>query len=121
MSSVKTVDRDSFQAEVADQTGPVVIDFYANWCPPCRALAPILERLAGEFDGQVKFVKINADESPELADSFGVTGLPTLVLMDSGHKVGQIVGLRDESQLRSEINDWIKMRRDAGQSAMSGQ
>lgn len=121
MSNVNTVNRDSFQSEVADHTGPVVIDFYANWCPPCRALSPILDRLADEFDGRIKFVKVNADESPELADSFGVTGLPTLVLMDSGHKVGQIVGLRDETQLRNEFNDWVNMRNDANQSAATGQ
>ncbi len=121
MSPVTPVNRDSFQTEVADHTGPVVVDFYANWCPPCRALAPVLDRMASEFDGQIKFVKVNADESPELADSFGVTGLPTLILMDSGHKVGQIVGLRDETQLRDEFNQWLQMRRDANQSVATGQ
>lgn len=103
MSKVTTVNKDQFETEVLKSNLPVLIDFYATWCPPCRALAPVLDRMAEEFAGQVKIVKINSDEEPELAQSFNVTGLPTLVFIQNGEKLGQSAGLPREDDLRAEL------------------
>ena len=76
MSQVLPVDQQQFSSEVVASDLPVVGDFYADWCPPCRMLAPILDRLASEFAGQIKFVKVNSDAEPELAERYQVTGFP---------------------------------------------
>ncbi|QEG25048.1 thioredoxin [Mariniblastus fucicola] len=107
MSKVKQVDGKQFEAEVLQSDIPVLIDFYASWCPPCRALGPILDRLAGEFEGKIKFVKVDSDEEPELSTRFKVTGLPTVVFMDNGVNVGQFAGLPQEDALRTELAKWV--------------
>lgn len=107
MSSVIHVNKQEFQKEVVQSQLPVVVDFYASWCPPCRALSPVLDRLAKEFSGQIKFVKVNSDEEPELTESFGVTGLPTLVLLEGGKVRGKIAGLPQEGAFRGELRKWV--------------
>lgn len=107
MSAVSHVNRQQFQQEVLESDLPVVVDFYASWCPPCRALSPILDRLAREFSGQIKFVKVNSDEEPDLAGSYDVTGLPTLVLIEDGKVRGKIAGLPQEAAFRAELRKWV--------------
>ena len=107
MSDVQKVTTDTFVSEVLQNQTPVLVDFYADWCPPCRMLAPLLDRLAGEYAGQIKFVKVNSDENPELADRFGITGLPTVLLFQDGQQVGQFVGLPQEDELRQQLDQWI--------------
>ena len=111
MSNVLQVNQQSFQAEVLQSELPVVVDFYASWCPPCRALGPILDRLADEFADQVKFVKVNSDEEQGLASQFKVTGLPTLVFMEDGTSVGQSTGLPEESSLKEKLKTWVASRK----------
>lgn len=113
MSKIIDVNQQEFQAEVLSSELPVVVDFYATWCPPCRALGPILDRLAGEFSGKVKFVKINSDEEQALASQYNVTGLPTLAFFDHGNNVGQSAGLPDESALTEHLNEWLASRQAA--------
>jgi thioredoxin 1 len=115
MSKVLHVNEQEFQAEVLNSEIPVVVDFYATWCPPCRALGPILDRLAAEFAGQIKFVKINSDEEQALASKYNVTGLPTLVFIANGNDVGQSAGLPNESALREHLNKWVSLRKAAAQ------
>ena len=117
MSHVKSVTRDSFQSEVLDSDLPVIVDFYASWCPPCKMLAPMLDQLAVEFDGQIKFVKVNSDEEPSLAESFNVTGLPTIVFIENGEHAGQFAGLPQEEMFRNELLDWLNSRPKASPSS----
>ena len=91
----------NFDAEVLKATGPVVVDFWAPWCGPCRQIGPVLERLGGEYDGAVKVVKVNVDKERELARQFRVQGIPTLVVMQGGKPTKQIVGFEGERALES--------------------
>lgn len=110
MSNVIHVTQQQFEQEVLRSELPVVVDFYADWCPPCRALGPILDRLSLHFDGQIKFVKINSDQEQGLAGSFNISALPTVVLMDQGKAVGQFSGLPREDGFRDELQRWIDSR-----------
>ena len=113
MSKPINVSQNEFQSEVMESEIPVLVDFHATWCPPCRALGPILDRLAAEFAGQVKFVKINSDEEQQLANRFNVTGLPTVVFIDDGENLGQFAGLPKDDALREKIQEWIASRKVA--------
>lgn len=110
MSNLTNVTSKTFESEVLQSDLPVIVDFYADWCPPCRMLAPMLERLAEEFSGRIKFVKINSDAENSLAAAYEVTGLPTVVFMEQGQKVGQFAGLPEESALRNELENWLDSR-----------
>ena len=110
MSNVQSVTQETFQSEVLQSDLPVLVDFFASWCPPCRMLSPIFDRLADEFAGQIKFVKIDSDEEPQLSESYNVTGLPTLVFIDRGNHAGQFSGLPSEAMLRDELQRWLKER-----------
>ena len=91
----------NFEAEVLHAAVPVVVDFYAPWCGPCKMLAPMLEQLAGEFAGRLKFAKANVDETPDLAATFEVSGVPTLMLFRGGKAVDQVVGFSGLRQLKA--------------------
>ena len=92
-AQVKHLTEAEFDPEVTQATMPVVVDFYATWCGPCRQLAPTLDRLADEYAGKIKFVKVNVDESPKLAQKFQVEGIPMLVFLQQGITAGTSVGL----------------------------
>ena len=79
----------TYEAEVQNSKLPVMIDFYADWCGPCQALMPIVEELSGEYDGKVKIVKVNVDDSPELSEKFGVMSIPTLIFLKDGEESGR--------------------------------
>ena len=104
MSSVKQVSKESFSREVLQSAVPVLVDFYADWCGPCRMLAPTLERLAAEMAGRAKIVKVNVDEEPELANHFQVSSIPTLAFFAHGDLVGRTAGLAPEAGLRQALN-----------------
>ena len=82
----------NFEEEVVKSDVPVLIDFSATWCQPCRAIAPLVDQLAGEYEGRVKVTTVDIDESPATAQKFGIRGVPTLVMMKGGEVVGQQVG-----------------------------
>jgi thioredoxin 1 len=93
----------NFATEVLEATQPVLVDFYATWCGPCRMLAPVLDQLAGEFAGRIKFAKVDVDEAPELAARYQITGVPTLLLFQHGQVVDEVVGLAPLGALRARL------------------
>ena len=103
MGKPVAVTDDTFEAEVIKSTEPVVVDFWAEWCGPCKAIAPMVEELAEEYDGKVKFVKVDVDSSPQTPMSFGIRGIPTLLIFKDGEKVGQVVGAVPKAKLVENI------------------
>lgn len=104
MSSVKHVTTFDFRNEVLLASTPVVLDFYATWCPPCKMLAPMLDQLATEYSGRVKFVKVNTDEEYELAAQYGIQGVPTLMFFEQGKLVDKVVGVPPLQSFRQRID-----------------
>ena len=96
---VKQTSDDKFQADVLDSSVPVLVDFWAPWCGPCRMLAPVLEEAAKQFADRVKFVKVNVDEHQETPAKYGVRGIPSLMLFKNGEMVANKVGALTKSQL----------------------
>lgn len=111
MTQVLSVNQDNFTEEALDSPVPVVVDFFAIWCAPCRRLAPTLEKLAEGFENQIKFVKVNTDDNPQLAQQYQITSLPTLVFLDNGQVTSQVAGLIPEEDLRNELESWLESRK----------
>jgi thioredoxin 1 len=103
MATVK-VDSSNFQSEVMESDVPTVVDFWAEWCGPCKMIGPSLEELSDEMAGNVKITKLNIDENPDLAAQFGVRSIPTLLIFKNGEPAGMQVGAKPKSALA----DWIK-------------
>lgn len=101
--SVLTITQDNFEKEVVSSSVPVLIDFWASWCGPCRMLSPVIEEIAGEVSDK-KICKINVDEQPDLARKFGVMSIPTLVVMKDGKVVNKSLGVQPKSSVLSLFN-----------------
>jgi thioredoxin 1 len=94
---------ETFAAEVLASDVPVLVDFWAEWCPPCHRIAPVLEELAAEFAGRARIVKLDADHNPATVRAYGVLSMPTLTVFRGGEVVSQHVGARPKSRLREQI------------------
>jgi thioredoxin 1 len=103
MSNVTEIKNEQFAAEVLQAQTAVLVDFYAPWCGPCRAMAPTLDALAAEFAGRLKFVKVNVDDAQELAMQHNITGVPTLIVFQNGKPADQIVGAVSTRALRAKL------------------
>ena len=104
MAHPTAVTDSDFEDEVVNADTPVLVDFWADWCAPCKMIAPIVEELAEEYDGQVKFAKLDVDSNPKSAMAYGIRGIPTLLIFKGGQPVDQIVGAVPKSALKSKID-----------------
>jgi|SRR5436305_169962 thioredoxin 1 len=94
----------NFNEEVLKSGPPVLVDFWAEWCGPCKMLSPVLDELAGEYGGKIKIAKVNIDENPNLATQYKVTAIPTLLLFKNGQVMEQVVGLKSKRDLKASLD-----------------
>ncbi len=98
---------DNFEAEVINNDGPVLVDYWAEWCGPCKMIAPILSEIAGGYEGKIKIVKLNIDENPNTPPKYGIRGIPTLMIFKGGNVEATKVGALSKSQLTAFIDSNI--------------
>jgi thioredoxin 1 len=104
MSSVASVTDSSFRQEVLNSELPVLVDFWAPWCGPCRMVSPVVDELASQYVGQVKVVKLNTDDSPDVASQYGIRSIPTLILFKGGQIIDRVVGAVPKTTLASTLD-----------------
>ncbi len=104
MANLKSVTTETFDQEVMKSNTPVLVDFWAEWCGPCRALGPVLEEVAAEHSDKVQIVKVNVDEAPELANRFGIRGIPTMILFKGGEVKSTLMGNQPKAEIVKQIS-----------------
>jgi thioredoxin 1 len=102
---INELDKDTFQKNVLEAQKPVLVDFWAPWCGPCRAVAPIVEDLAKEYAGKVEFAKVNVDEAPVIASNYGVMSIPTLIVFKDGKPLEQVIGYKAKGDLKKLLDN----------------
>ena len=107
MSKIIHLSDDTFQKEVIESSIPVLVDYWAEWCGPCKMIAPILDDLVSEYDGKLKIAKLNIDENPQTPSKFGIRGIPTLMIFKDGNPEATKVGALSKSQLIAFIDSTI--------------
>ncbi len=107
MSNAKTVTDNDWETEVIGSQTPVLVDFWAEWCGPCRMVGPVVEEIAGEKAGALKVLKLNVDDNPETARKYRVMSIPTLMVFSGGDEKKRLVGARGKSQLLAEVEEFL--------------
>ena len=102
---IKEISDSTFDAEVLQADTPVLVDFWAPWCGPCKAIAPILEEVSRDYEGKLKIVKCNVDDNPGTPSNYGIRAIPTLILFKEGQKIEQIVGMVQKAKLEDTLNN----------------
>ncbi len=107
MTAAEQVTDSSFKQEVLESDVPVLVDFWAPWCGPCRMVAPVVEEIAGQYEGQIKVVKVNTDENPNVASQYGIRSIPTLMIFKNGEKVDMVVGAVPKTTLATTLEKYL--------------
>ncbi|MCC5657371.1 MULTISPECIES: thioredoxin [unclassified Nostoc] len=107
MSTAAQVTDSSFKQEVLDSEVPVLVDFWAPWCGPCRMVAPVVDEISEQYKGQIKVVKVNTDENPQVASQYGIRSIPTLMIFKDGQKVDMVVGAVPKTTLASTLEKYL--------------
>ncbi|MEH1893564.1 thioredoxin [Nostoc sp. UHCC 0926] len=107
MSTAAQVTDSSFKQEVLDSEVPVLVDFWAPWCGPCRMVAPVVDEISEQYKGQIKVVKVNTDENPNVASQYGIRSIPTLMIFKGGQKVDMVVGAVPKTTLASTLEKYL--------------
>ncbi|MDJ0845202.1 thioredoxin [Crocosphaera sp.] len=107
MSAAVPVSDSSFKADVLESDVPVLVDFWAPWCGPCRMVAPVVDEIAEQYSGQVKVVKLNTDENPNTASQYGIRSIPTLMIFKGGQRVDMVVGAVPKTTLASTLEKYL--------------
>jgi thioredoxin 1 len=107
MSAASPVTDASFKEQVLDSEVPVLVDFWAPWCGPCRMVAPVVDELAEQYQGQVKVVKLNTDENPQVASQYGIRSIPTLMIFKDGQRVDMVVGAVPKTTLANTLEKYL--------------
>ena len=105
MSKPVEVNDDNFDQMVLQARTPVLVDFWAAWCGPCRMVAPVVEELAGEYEGRVNFTKLDVDQNPRTASKYGIMSIPSLIIFKDGSPVSNLVGFRPKADLKRSLDD----------------
>ncbi|WP_013324419.1 thioredoxin [Gloeothece verrucosa] len=107
MSAAAAVTDDSFKQEVLESEIPVLVDFWAPWCGPCRMVAPVVDEIAEQYAGQIKVVKLNTDDNPNIASQYGIRSIPTLMIFKGGNKVDMVVGAVPKTTLSNTLEKYL--------------
>ena len=104
MSNLQNVNSNNFEETVLNSDKPVVVDFWAEWCGPCKVLGPVLEEISGEIGTKANIVKLNVDESRDLAQKYGIRGIPTMMFFKNGQVISTLVGVQPKAEILKSIN-----------------